>query len=152
MATVRNLRVLPPPDFRLIGPDDWLAIRNHASAPHGGYLVTPTLIRKIVKPMPDGSQQIVLDHTLIENKKSFKRIMKPETASAIATAIKFSTKQGGTASRANIFGYTEGGKTGTADKVINGIYSPQHVCSSFVGVVPAKNPAFVLIVTMDEPP
>ena len=31
------------------------------------------------------------------------------------------------------------------------VYSDKLYCSTFVGIAPVKNPAFVLIVTMDEP-
>ena len=53
--------------------------------------------------------------------------------------------------QADVWGYSEAGKTGTADKVIKGAYDPHFVCASFVGVVPADDPAFVLIVSLDEP-
>jgi cell division protein FtsI (penicillin-binding protein 3) len=48
-------------------------------------------------------------------------------------------------------GYTEAGKSGTAEKIINGIYSKEHNISSFLGFAPAKNPRFVLLVSIDDP-
>lgn len=123
-------------------------LRVFAMFANGGYLVKPTLIRKIVKTNDEGVEEILLDHT--QNRPKH-RVISPERAKHLMTAIKYTTKFGGTGKRADVWGYTEGGKSGTADKVKNGAYDPHFVCSSFVGVVPADNPAFVLIVTLDEP-
>ena len=123
-------------------------LRAYAVFANGGYLVKPTLVRKIVKPLPDGSQEVLLENAANENRI---RVISAEIAQEVVTAMKFTTKFGGTARRADIWGYTEAGKTGTGDKAINGVYCPEHVCSSFVGLAPAKNTAFVLIVSMDEP-
>lgn len=123
-------------------------LRAFAVFANGGYLVKPTLVRKIVKNLSDGSQQVVLDNT---QKKNFPRVLPEKIAREIATTMKFTTKNGGTARKADIPGYTEAGKTGTADKVINGIYRPEHTCSSFVGLTPCSHPAFILVVTIDEP-
>lgn len=117
---------------------------------NGGYRIRPTLVRKIVKTSSNGLQEVLVDHTSVENRPRH-RVISSERAQQILTAIKFTTKVGGSASRADIWGYTEAGKTGTADKVVKGIYNPHYVCASFVGIVPAKNPTFVLIVSMDEP-
>jgi cell division protein FtsI (penicillin-binding protein 3) len=65
--------------------------------------------------------------------------------------MKFATKEGGTSKRADIFGYTEAGKSGTAEKVLCGQYSKDHNISSFLGFAPAKNPRFVLLVSLDDP-
>ena len=126
-------------------------LRAFATFCNGGYLVTPTLIRKIVRTLPDGSKEVLVDHTGIDRIKSFPHVLSPEIAKEIAQAIKFSTKPGGTAKRADIWGYTEGGKTGTGDKAIHGAYDPHFVCSSFVGIAPADHPVFVLIISIDEP-
>lgn len=123
-------------------------LRAYAIFANGGYLVKPTLVRKIVKPLPDGSQEVILDNTL---KVDRKRVLSQDIVDLVVTAMKFTTKVGGTARRADIWGYTEAGKTGTGDKAINGLYCPERVCSSFVGFAPAKKPAFVLIVSMDDP-
>ena len=56
----------------------------------------------------------------------------------------------GTASLANVKGYEIGGKTGTAQKSIAGVYSKKKI-NSFVSVFPTTKPKFVLAVMLDEP-
>lgn len=126
-------------------------LRAYAIFANGGYLVTPTIVRKIVKTNPDGSQEILVDNISNEENKRSHRVISPERAKQLLTSMKYTTKVGGTGKRADVWGYSDAGKSGTADKVVKGIYDPHFVCSSFIGVVPADNPSFVLIVTMDEP-
>jgi len=125
--------------------------RAYAVIANGGFLIEPTLVRKIVQPQPDGSQKVLVDNTSQERVKKFPQVLSKKHVELVARAIKFTTKTGGTASKANIWGYTEGGKTGTGDKAINGVYDPKHVCSSFVGIAPMSKPVFVLAVAIDEP-
>ena len=56
----------------------------------------------------------------------------------------------GTAHSAKIPGYVLGGKTGTADKVVGGRYNGD-VMSSFIGVLPADKPQYVIFVLFDAP-
>ena len=55
----------------------------------------------------------------------------------------------GTARRAAIRGYSVAGKTGTAQKVINGRYSDSLYRATFCGIVPASDPKLVVLVTLD---
>ena len=58
----------------------------------------------------------------------------------------------GTGQEAQLPGYTVAGKTGTAAKPDpSGGYSTSRYVASFVGIVPAKNPRLVILVTVDEP-
>jgi len=59
----------------------------------------------------------------------------------------------GTGTLAAVPGYTIAGKTGTAAKPdpVNGGYSTWDYVASFVGVVPASKPRFVILVSVDEP-
>src|SRR5436190_22009661 len=57
----------------------------------------------------------------------------------------------GTAKKADVKGYYLGGKTGTAEKVINGRYSKKQVLNSFTAVLPMDNPQYQVLVMIDEP-
>ena len=56
----------------------------------------------------------------------------------------------GTAKLANVPSYEIGGKTGTADKVLDGVYSEGKV-NTFASIFPTSNPQFVFIVMLDDP-
>src|SRR5690606_3582336 len=58
---------------------------------------------------------------------------------------------GGTATRARVPGYLVAGKTGTAEKVVDGRYSPTARIGSFIGYVPADDPVIAIVVAVDEP-
>jgi cell division protein FtsI (penicillin-binding protein 3) len=61
------------------------------------------------------------------------------------------TEPGGTGTRARVAGYRVGGKTGTAQKVENGVYSPTARVSSFIGFAPADDPRVAITVMADTP-
>ena len=99
---------------------------------NGGYYIHPKLIKKDTK-----------------NKK---KILNKEVSKKILPILrKIVVTKEGTASLANIDGYEIGGKTGTAQKSIDGIYSKKKKINSFVSVFPTSNPKFVLAIMLDEP-
>ena len=57
----------------------------------------------------------------------------------------------GTAKNLNLDGYYIGGKTGTAQKFINGEYSNSQFISSFASIFPTNNPRYVIIISIDSP-
>lgn len=57
----------------------------------------------------------------------------------------------GSATGTYIEGYHIGGKTGTAQKVINGVYQPSKYISTFVGMAPVDDPKVTVMITVDEP-
>lgn len=125
--------------------------RAFAIFANGGYLVKPTIIRKIVKTAADGTPTILVDNTSLERISSFPRVLDDDIIHPVINAMKYATKRGGSAPKADVWGYTEAGKTGTGQKVVDGTYSQTLYCSTFVGFTPVKDSAFVLVVSMDEP-
>lgn len=119
-------------------------LRVYGIFANGGVDVKPTLIRKIVKK--DGT--VILDNTIA---KPSRRILDADDVKEINKAMRFVTLPGGTARRGNIPGYTEVGKTGTTEKVINGVYSKKDHISTFIGFAPATKPRIVLLVAIDNP-
>ncbi|MBN1671320.1 MAG: penicillin-binding protein 2 [Kiritimatiellae bacterium] len=79
------------------------------------------------------------------------RPIKRETAALMTKLLARVTEEGGTGTKACVPGYRVAGKTGTAQKVINGQYSSSAFVASFVGFLPADEPQIGVIVVVDEP-
>jgi len=126
-------------------------LRAWSTLANGGYLVNPTIVQKISKKRTDGSEEILLDHTHIERISSFPKVLDTEVVNQVLQALNYTTKGGGTTKKADIPGYTEVAKSGTARKIKNGAYTTKFHLASCIGFAPTKHPAFVLIVSIDEP-
>jgi cell division protein FtsI (penicillin-binding protein 3) len=115
----------------------------YATLANGGVRLKPTIVSRVTDA--DGKSIHKNDPEEVE------RAVRPETARLMLEIMKGVTEEGGTATRAALPGYTVAGKTGTAQKVVNGKYSHDKYVSSFVGIVPAERPRFVVLVLVDEP-
>jgi cell division protein FtsI (penicillin-binding protein 3) len=111
-----------------------------SSVANGGTLIEPRIVRAFIR---DGRREPVTP-------KPVRQTVTPETA-ATMTAIMESVVERGTATAAQIEGYTVAGKTGTAAKLVNGRYSDYDYNVSFVGFVPSRKPALAVIVMIDSP-
>ena len=87
-----------------------------------------------------------------DNSTEGERVISKKIARQIRDMLETVVSSKGTASRASIKGYRVIGKTGTAHKFNpKGGYFDDRYRSLFVGIVPASNPRFVTVVTIDEP-
>jgi cell division protein FtsI/penicillin-binding protein 2 len=80
-----------------------------------------------------------------------KRIISATVAHQVSGMLEEVTRAGGTAAEIQIDGYTLAGKTGTANKPINGVYSTTDYWASFVGFAPAQDPQVEALVLVDQP-
>ena len=104
--------------------------KGYAIISNGGYDIKPSLIKKKT-----------------EIKK--KRIITKDTSQKINSILRKIVVMG-TAKLANVDGYEIGGKTGTANKTINGVYTNKKI-NTFASVFPTSKPQFVFVVLIDEP-
>ena len=79
-----------------------------------------------------------------------KQVISKETSSQMREIMESVVTEGG-GKIAYLPGYRLGGKTGTAQKVINGSYAQGHYVCSFIGMAPADNPQIVVLAIVDEP-
>ncbi len=79
------------------------------------------------------------------------RVISVNTASDIRKMLQAAAGAGGTAPKAQTAGYSVGGKTGTARKLVGREYSEQKYRSFFVGMSPIYQPRLVVAVMVDEP-
>lgn len=111
--------------------------RAYSAIANGGVLVHPRLVDRI------GGEAVPLQKR--------KRVVSRAVSEQMMAMLK-SVVVEGTGTRAAVPGYTVAGKTGTAAKIdSNGLYSTSRYVASFVGIVPATKPEFVIMVMVDEP-
>lgn len=79
------------------------------------------------------------------------RILTPTVAAQLRGMLEGVLGPSGTASEISIPGYSLAGKTGTANKVVDGTYSHKDYVASFVGFAPASDPQLEAIVVVDQP-
>ena len=83
--------------------------------------------------------------------RSLGRVVSEETAAVVVGMMESVLEDGGTGTLARVPGYSAAGKTGTAQKVVDGAYSPTARIASFFGLVPAESPKLAIVVMVDTP-
>jgi len=79
-----------------------------------------------------------------------RKVISEKTASRMKDILE-AVVAAGSGRGANIPGYRVAGKTGTAQKVENGVYSHSKFRATFMGFVPVEDPKLAIVVTFDEP-
>jgi cell division protein FtsI (penicillin-binding protein 3) len=110
------------------------ALMGVAALVNGGLLIPPTFLKR----------------TQDEARALSKQVIKPETSEMMRYLMRLNVEKG-TARKADVPGYYIGGKTGTADKVINGHYSKASVLTDFMAILPADQPRYLLLIMLDDP-
>ena len=114
-----------------------------SAAINGGTLYKPYIVKRIVEP---NTNEIIE-----ENKPTIvRKVISSETSKTVRNALE-TVVASGTGRNAYIEGYRIGGKTGTAQKVKNGVYMSGNYILSFIGFIPADNPQAVVYVAIDNP-
>ena len=131
----------------------WGKCKLATSAYGHGITTTPLQLAKGYSIISNGGYNI--KPTLIFDEKykniKYEQIISEDTSNKVNLALrKIVTTKEGTASFANIKGYEIAGKTGTAQKSIDGGYSRNKI-NTFASIFPASDPKYVLIVMLDEP-
>lgn len=118
-------------------------VRAVCACVNGGYLYQPYIVSKIYNPKTH--------EVLLENKKKLiRQVISKETSDKVKDALEGVVSDGG-GKNAYIDGYRIGGKTGTAQRAINGTYVGNGYVLSFLGVAPIDQPEIVLYLAMDNP-
>lgn len=118
-------------------------IAGVSAAINGGYLNKPYIVKYLSEPETNT--------IILENKKeTIRQVISKETSKLVRYALE-SVVANGTGKNAYIENYRVGGKTGTAQKVNNGIYLVGNYIVSFMGFIPADKPQYLVYVAIDNP-
>jgi len=113
----------------------------YAAIANNGYLLKP----KIVKKISSSKNFIEFDEVQV-----IRKIMDSNDSKNIINILNKAVIDG-TGKNAAIDGYNIAGKTGTAEKFIDGEYSKKEFISSFASIFPSSDPQFICIVSVDSP-
>jgi cell division protein FtsI (penicillin-binding protein 3) len=111
-------------------------LRAMAAFANDGKMVRPTLYKT----------------TLADAQKSYEQVVSEKTSEEMRYIMRLNALEG-SGTRMNKFaqGYRAGGKTGTAEKVINGRYDSSKVLSLFASVFPLDQPRYAMMILVDNP-
>lgn len=101
---------------------------------NGGYLIPPTFLKR-------SREEALAAGT---------PVISPKTSAQMRYLLRLNAEKG-SAKKVNVPGFYAGGKTGTAEKVINGRYSKTKLLTTFTGIFPMDNPQYLVLVMLDEP-
>lgn len=101
---------------------------------NGGMMIEPTFLKRTAADAAAVSQPVI----------------SAETSEKMRFLFRLNGTSG-TGAKADVPGYRVGGKTGTAEKVVNGRYSGDARLNSYLAAFPMENPRYVTLVMLDEP-
>lgn len=146
-AIVQNKDLIGPVELATMGYGQGIALTPIQLATavcaigNDGVLMQP----RLVKELKDSSGKTVKEFET----NIVRRVMSSHTAKDMREIMEYVVAKGGGGS-AKVLGYKVGGKTGTADKVVNGVYTTD-TYSSFIGMAPMDNPKLTVLVVVDSP-
>lgn len=115
----------------------------YSALANGGHLMEPRIVKAVVTQ--DGVEETAPPWPV-------RRVVEPEIARTMRQLL-LEAATHGTGTKACVAEFPVAGKTGTAQKVVEGVrgYAPGKFVGSFVGFAPADDPRLVILVIIDEP-
>lgn len=111
-------------------------VAAYAAFANGGNLVPPTLYKR----------------DIADTEPFYQRVLQPSTSDALRYLMRLNALEGsGSQMNKAAQGYRVGGKTGTAEKVVDGRYSASKVTNFFASAFPLDNPRYAMVIMVDEP-
>jgi cell division protein FtsI/penicillin-binding protein 2 len=116
-----------------------------AALANDGWLMRPMLVSRI----QDSDRNVITQY----QPQRLRQVVSEKAAAQMVTALKAVVSPEGTAAKAAMTNYVVAGKTGTAQKTVEGVrgYAPGKYISSFIGFFPADNPQVLISIVLDEP-
>jgi cell division protein FtsI (penicillin-binding protein 3) len=153
MGQLDRLRTELPESAEPIVPKRWGELNTVTIAFGHGLSVAPLQAVMGINALMNGGLLIpptFMKRTAEEAAKLGKQVVKPDTSDKMRYLMRLNAEKG-SARQADVPGYYVGGKTGTAEKVVNGRYSHTKLLNSFTAVLPADKPRYLLLIMLDEP-
>jgi cell division protein FtsI (penicillin-binding protein 3) len=142
-----------PESAKPILPKKWGKLVSATAAFGHGFAVQPLQGLSVVAGILNDGKMVpptFMRRSIDEADVLAKNIVKPSVSANMRELFRLNATDG-SASKANVPGYRVGGKTGTAEKVVNKRYSKDQRLASFIGAFPMDKPRYAILVMLDEP-
>ena len=137
-------------------PSEWKKINSITISFGHGVSTTPLQTAVAAAALMNGGKLIeptFLPRSTEEAERIAVPVIQPSTSKHMRDLMELNATKGsgGSGSRAAVEGFRVGGKTGTAEKVVNGRYSSAVRFNAFLSAFPIDDPEYVVLVVVDEP-
>ncbi len=153
LGQLERLRTELPESAEPIVPKRWGELNTVTIAFGHGLSVAPLQAVSAVNALVNGGVLIAptfLRRSEEEARKIGVRVISAETSAMMRYLMRLNAEKG-TAAKADVKGFYVGGKTGTAEKVVNGRYARNKLLTTFTAILPADAPRYQLLIMIDEP-
>jgi len=153
MGQLDRLTTELPESAMPLVPKRWGELNTITIAFGHGLSVAPLQATSAVGALMNGGLMIpptFLKRSEEEARKLAVQVVKPETSAMMRYLMRLNAEKG-SARKADVPGFYVGGKTGTAEKVVNGRYSKTKLLTTFMAVLPADKPRYLITLLLDEP-
>lgn len=134
-------------------PTKWKKINSVTISFGHGMATTPLQTAVAAAALMNGGKLIpptFLPRTREEADKVMRHVLSEKTSQSMRKLMRMNVEKG-SGRNAEVDGYWVGGKTGTAEKVVNGRYSSKVRFNAFLSAFPIDDPKYVVLVIVDEP-
>lgn len=158
-AFLLRMGLLTRTDFELpevaspVEPPTWRKIHSVTISYGHGLTTTPLQTAVAGAALINGGKLIaptLLPRSRAQADAIATQVIAPATSEEMRQLMQLNVERG-SGRNAAVAGYRVGGKTGTAEKVVNGRYSSEKRFNAFIAAFPIENPEYVVLVFIDEP-
>lgn len=153
LGLIDKMETQLPEVARPTEPQEWKKLNSITISFGHGMSTTPLQTAVAAAALVNGGKLIqptFLPRSRVQADQLAKRVLSEKTSADMRYLFRLNVEKG-SGRRADVPGLFVGGKTGTAEKVVNGRYSGDHRFNAFLSAFPMNDPKYVVLVIIDEP-
>lgn len=131
-------------------PQRWGELSTITASFGQGIAVTPIQVVSAMSMIVNGGTKVRPTFLRADDAKPGPRLISEEASDEMRDLLRLVVTDG-TGKNADVPGYPVIGKTGTAEKAVNGGYAKHRLISSFLSAFPANKPRYAMLIMFDEP-
>jgi len=153
LGLLERMQTQLPEVAQPVEPRVWKKVHSATIAFGHGMMTTPLQTASGVAALMNGGKLMSPSFLVRSEAQALSQatqVIKPQTSHHMRYLYRLNAEIG-SGRRAAVKGYRVGGKTGTAEKVVNGRYSSEKRFNAFIAAFPMDDPTYVVLTIIDEP-